>query len=460
MSVTRPIAWRRGAFLLACALAPLAAPAQGLRFLQAYEAARAYDPGYRAAAYQRDALLEGQQIARGNLLPQVGLVASASSSEGWRHFANSLNQKVELPLDYSSPQVTLSVRWPLIHLEGLAAVDQAKAQAELAEQQFRADGLNLVDRLGMAYMELLAARETHRLASLQVEAAEVVAAQAVRREADGEGTRVLTARDTASLELARSRVRDALTQLEISREGVRRLTGLNAFVDPDLPPDLLPGPLFPADFDEWMDLALRSNPLLRAREWAVEAAAAQVRRDRAGHAPRLDLVGSVTQSRNDALSTIGQSSHLRTLGLQLQVPLFSGGTVSATVRQSQARFHVAEEELRREHEQLRLELTRLWQQMTSSRVRVLSLVEAVDASTLALKGSQRTLAEGLSTAADDASLRSADIDLRRQLAQTRLELIQARLRLQIRAGLPAADAAAGLDALWPMQKPTTEGAAS
>ena len=93
----------RGGALLAGLFVSLAAAGEGLRFGQAFEAALAFDPGYRAAAHNRDAESEALPIAQGNLLPQVGLVVSRSESEGWRRFSNAQNQPVEVPLGYSSP---------------------------------------------------------------------------------------------------------------------------------------------------------------------------------------------------------------------------------------------------------------------------------------------------------------------------------------------------------------------
>jgi len=446
---------RRRIFLrphaLACALAllgALPAQAQGLRLGQALQAAQAHDPAYRAAGHQRAAAAEDLPIAQGQMLPQVALSASVSSNAGWRRLSNGQNQQMELPLDYTSPQATLSVRWPLVNLEGLAALDQARAQDELAGQQYRADGLNLLDRLSAAYVELMEAHAALALVQRQADASTVVVEQARRRERDGEGTRVATVREEASLGALRGRVLQVQTRLEIAREAMRRLTGLENFEDPLLPAAELPLPP-PADLRAWLALAERNNPLLRAREWAVAAAQSRLSRERAGHAPRLDLVGSISHSSNDALSTIGQTSQVRSLGLQLQVPLFSGGSVSATVRQAQARLEAVQEELRREQEQLQLDLTRLWQQRIGALARVQALEASLQASALALRAAARSRAEGLATAADEAAQESSDLDLRQQLAQARLEAMLAVLRLQIRAGLPAEDIAESLDALWP-----------
>lgn len=434
---------------MACVLLPVAALGQELRLMQAYEAALAFDPGYQASQHALDAAREGPVIARGRLLPQVNLSAATSASEGWRQFPNALNQDVRVSLDYTSPQFSLGMRWSVINLEGVAAMVQAEAQADLAEQQHRAGRLDLLDRLVMAYLQLIAAQETLRLTGDQVAASEVQLEQARRRQAAGEGTSVQTAQAAASVEAARSRLVDASSQLQIARQGVVRLTGLTGFDEPELPDAAAPTPLFPADLAEWVVIGLRSSPMVRVRERAVEVARAQVLRDLAGHAPRLDLVGSVSRVRSEGLSTIGQTSSLRSLGVQLQVPLYSGGAVQASVRQAKARERQAEEELRRERETLTLELTRWWQQVESATARAQSLAQALEASALALRGAERGRQEGMVSAGDEAQLRANDLELRRQFAQARLDLILARMRLQVYAGVAPEVVVDDVEHMWP-----------
>ena len=63
-----------------------------------------------------------------------------------------------------------------------------------------------------------------------------------------------------------------------------------------------------------------------------------VRRNQSGHLPRLDLVGSVARARNDSLNNLDQTSFLRSVGIQLTVPLYSGGGVEASVQGGGARL--------------------------------------------------------------------------------------------------------------------------
>jgi protease secretion system outer membrane protein len=430
-----------------CLLLPLGGGAAELRFTQAFEAARANDPGYLAAQFALQAAREGRLIAQGSLMPQVSFSAGTGSTEGSRRFANGQGQDVKVALDYESPQMALTLRWPLFNMEGFAAVDQAKAQTELAEQQYRAEGQEMLDRLASAYLQVLAAVETQALARAQVATVETQWAQARQRQARGEGTAVQTAQAAANLEAARSRLIEAETQLQTARLGLMRFTGIADFENPVLPEQDLP-PLLPTEPSEWVAMGVRLSPLVQVRERALDVARTQVRRQQAAHLPRLDVVGSLSRSRSDGVTSIGQTNSLSSVSLQLQVPLFSGGATQASVRQALARQQGAEEELRRERETASFDVNRIWQQMLGAQARLRSLRDALQASALAMRGAERAKQEGMMSLGDMAALSSADLDLRRQLAQTRLELLLARVRLQLRAGIPLEDIVADLERLW------------
>ena len=76
--------------------------------------------------------------------------------------------------------------------------------------------------------------------------------------------------------------------------------------------------------------------------------------------PRLDLVASLSKSRNESLSSLNQTSTLKSLGVQLNVPLFSGGAVDASVKQSESDLARIEQEFRAEIESVEREVQRAY----------------------------------------------------------------------------------------------------
>jgi protease secretion system outer membrane protein len=424
------------------------AAAQPLRLGDAFVAALRHDPAYRAASHALEATRQNEPIARAALLPAVTLNASSADVEGTRRFPNALGQDVRTRLDYASPQSSLTLRVPLLNFDGMAGLAQAQAQTAAAQEQFRADALDLVDRLTSAYLQLAAAQETRRQSAGQVDALEVKLGQARQRALRGEGTQVQMAQAQAALEVGRGRLIEADRQLAVARDGVARLTGLHDASVPALPPTLLPTPLQPDDLEGWIALAQRLSPPLRLGEHAVAVARAGVRRQRAGHLPRLDAVGSLSRAQSDSTSNIGQTTTLRSFGVQFSLPLYSGGGVDASVKQALARQMQTEEELRREREALLLDINRFWQAMHGAEARLRGLEETLRSSALTLRGAERALQEGLGTLADVADVRAALAEVERQLLQARLDHLQARARLQLRAGLAPLEIVTDIDRAW------------
>ena len=429
-----------GAFCLG-----LGSGASAMTFAQAWDAARAYDAQFQAAGHELASSQYAIPIARSALLPNVSLTASTSESTGTREFPNALNQQVRTRLDYAAPQSSLTIRLPIFNREAHSRLSQAHAQAELAQYVYRVRGLDLVDRLALAYIQVLLAQEGRQLADAQWQAQSVQLAQFQQRLLRGEGTRVETAQAQAALEVLRVRLTEADDQLELVRRQLRRVTGLPTPALPTLGADFQPTALAAEGLFEWLQLAVRQSPSLQAREQAVVAARIGVQRNFAGHFPRLDLVASATKSQNESTSNLNQTTSLRSLALQLSVPIFSGGGIDASVKQAVADQSRVEEEVRVERETIEVEVQRYYQATMTGRARWDALRGAVEAAELAQFGMTRALQAGLATGNDVSEAQTRVFAARRELAQARLDYLVARTRLMIQAGMPAADVVADLD---------------
>ncbi|MCZ2439522.1 MAG: TolC family outer membrane protein [Burkholderiales bacterium] len=429
---------RRCRATLAAALwaAGAAFPARAMTLNEAFDAALAHDAQYRAALYDRDSAQQGVPIARAQLLPQASLSYSTGEVEGTRSFPNASDQEVTARLQYRSPQAALSLRMPLFNYEAWSRLDQAQAQARGADESLRARGLDLVDRLVQAYLQLVEAR-----AVLALNAAEVLALEEQHRRTEhrlrlGEGTRTDVAQALAELELARVRQAEAHERLALGMARLQRLTGRTpAFVN-DVPPDFAPQAVPLTTLRDQTEQALADSPAVRMRLAALDSARFAVRRNQAGHLPRVDAVASVTRSRNESLANLDQTSRLFSVGVQLSVPLFNGGGVDASVRQAELDAARAAEDLRAEQDNLRVELRRLLQSADAAAQRTQALRKAVAASEVALEGATRALAAGLGTQSDVLVARSRLLSARRDLAQAQYEHLMARSRVSVLAGEP------------------------
>jgi outer membrane protein len=148
----------------------------------------------------------------------------------------------------------------------------------------------------------------------------------------------------ATYDNARARAIVARNNLEDAKEALHELTGQKfdqyeplQEVLPLVEPD-------PATANQWVDMALQSNPSVLSSRAAVEVADANMRLARAGHFPTLDLVGSYNQfsdnkyTYTDPITGLQRNGALEAddsqLAVTLQIPIYQGGRVSAQTRQA------------------------------------------------------------------------------------------------------------------------------
>ncbi|AIR88332.1 TolC family outer membrane protein [Pseudomonas cremoricolorata] len=110
----------------------------------------------------------------------------------------------------------------------------------------------------------------------------------------------------------------------------------------------------PNDARAWVDTAARQNLNLLATNHAVDAAQETLRQRKAGHAPTLDAVARYQKGDNDSLGfsnpapqpgvRYGGDVEQTTIGLQLNIPLYSGGLTSSQVREAYQRLSQSEQQ--------------------------------------------------------------------------------------------------------------------
>ena len=432
---------------LALALALAAAPAPALAagaFASAFAAAHAHDAAYRAARHELEAGEELVPIARAGLLPTVTASYSESRVRGERETATPRDTQ---DLDYRNPVAALQVRAPLFNLEARSRYAAAQAQTEGARARFAASGRDLLDRLGLAYVQRLFAEETLALAQVQVDALETQTHIARRRLAAGEGTRTELADAAANLASARAELFAAEDQRALTQRALTRITGSEAPTLRALPTNATP--LLPSarTLQDWIALGREHNPTIATRQREIDALQHEIRRNRAGHYPRVDLVASAIRAENESISTLDQETSQYSVGVQVNIPIYAGGGVDASVRRAAAERARAQARLEDDLQSLQLDIERQFRTMESGGARLAALDDAVASSELALRGARRGQSAGVFSSADVLDALRRHHAARRDAAQARHELLIARIRLQALAGIAEEDIVTDVDSL-------------
>ena len=411
-------------------------------FQLAYEAALGHDAMYQAARAELASAQQGVPLARAGLLPGVSLSLSDAKVDGTQTIDHPLGNATSSPLDYRSPSRSLNIRAPIYNREAWQKLNLAQTQVNHAQAVFAVRTLDLVDRLATAYLQHLQSGQSWQASRAQVVAAQSQSDLVRRRLQLGEGTRPELLDAEAALETAKVLEIEAQNQMNVAAMTLRQITGVDV---PNLArptqtldtenPQSLEGTTTPVEpLAQLLEHAQTSNPAIAARRYAVEMAQQVVARNSSGHYPRLDFVASASYNRNESVSTLDQTTDQRTWGLQLNVPLYSGGAVSASVYQALADQEKAQAELAAEIQSVELDLTKLFNTVANGSAKVRARQMAVTANRLLLEGAQKGYAKGFNTQTDVAQAQAKLAQARQDLAQATFEHLLARVRLSVRAG--------------------------
>jgi protease secretion system outer membrane protein len=130
---------------------------------------------------------------------------------------------------------------------------------------------------------------------------------------------------------------------------------------------------------------------------------------------------------------------VRSVGVQLTVPLYAGGAVSAASRQALANEERARFEMEGRTSKVLLDLRKDYDAVASSVARIGALVKAVDAASLLIEATTQSIKGGVRINLDLLTAQEQLYTARRDLAQARYAYLLATLRLRAGAGTLTSD---------------------
>lgn len=293
-----------------------------------------------------------------------------------------------------------------------AALNAAKAGVLTGREQLKSAEQNILLQAVTAYMDVRRDGEALGVSNNNVQ----VLQEQVRASRDrfelGEATRTDVSVAEASLAAARAGQAAARGQLEASREIFLAVVGV--------PPNNLqtppPAPRMPASLAEAEAIAMREHPDLNSARHSITSAEWNILRAKASGRPKLTATGSLNW--NGGTSSIGdfysdQSS--ASLGVQGEVPIYSGGRNSSLIRQAEHNYGQAKLELQNTARIIRQNVAFAWTERQVTRATVTANRQQVAAAQIAFDGVREEAALGTRTTLDvlslEQDLRDAQVDL-------------------------------------------------
>jgi protease secretion system outer membrane protein len=404
-----------------------------LSLLQAYDAALENDASYRAALHERQAGQEFRVLGRSQLLPLIS--ASYTTSKNRADITTEFPQGDRTERrNYTSMSGAVQVRQPLFHPEGRARYRQGIAQTEASNAQFLVRGQDLIVRLATLYVAAQYAHDQLQWANAQGEAYAQQKLSANRMLERGEGTRTDVLEAQAKFDVADAQIIEAGDNLVNASDALAAMIGRNAPRLQRLADDFQIRPMQPAGFEEWKRIALDNNAEILLLRIALEIAREEVKKIEAGHSPRLDLIASAGRNSADTLNTLNQNASTLSVGLQLNIPLYAGGAVSAAVRQAVANHEKAQADLDGKSSQVLVELRKQFNLTLSGVTRVKAAETSLRSTQLLVDATQRSVQGGQRTTLDVLNAQQQFYEAKRDLALARFNYLLSYLRLRYFAG--------------------------
>ena len=410
-------------------------PAGAMDLRQAYDAAYANDASIRASRAGAQASRERLPQVQAQRLPNVSLNAGRNYNDLTSKTRSSLGQPVTTESQYYSGSQTLSVRQPLYRPYIAALVRQAQAQANDADASLEKDEQSLVVRVGEAYFDALLARDQLSLVGAQKATYTTQLDAAKKSLAAGSGTRTDIDEAQARLDLTLAQELEAQQNVEFTRRRLETLTGqsLDTLASLDVE-RFTPSAPVPAGVEAWIERAEQASPELESLRAQLEAARQEIDKAEAGHKPTLDVVAQWARSSSDSVTNVNSRYDNKTIGLQLSVPLYSGGYVNSTVRQAVAAHERAREVLEATRRDLGVRVHREFRGMTEGVLRIGALEQAVRSAEQAVLSNRKSFEAGSRTTLDVLNAEQQKTAALRDLAQARYVYLVSRLRLLSLAG--------------------------
>lgn len=317
---------------------PAAPAAARSDLLTIYRLAQTNDPVFAAARFARQAAQERETQERAPLLPNVTASAGYNVTNVDFEGTSQLGTPQNITRTFNSWGPALQASIPIYRPQQWNRLDQARLQVQSAEAQFAQAQQDLVLRVSQAYFDILAAQDDLTAIEASKKAVSEQLAQA-RREFEV-GTKTIV--DTHE---AQARFDQIVAQEQVIRGNlIVRQNALRSIIGRD------PGPLVPLaekpqltppqpiDVDAWARRAEENSFAVQVARFNAEVAKLGTTLARNRHLPTLDLTGRADLNRSSGSLSSATSSTQRTavIGVQLSVPIYSGGLIQSQVREALA----------------------------------------------------------------------------------------------------------------------------
>lgn len=405
-----------------------------------------HDPVFSAAVAEESAGTQAYRIRRATVRPTLAATAEVARVDRTiesEFFSGGSGSAFEE--NYDEYSYGISLTQPLFRWDLLSELDVGRVEVIAAEVALKRTRQELVGRLARAYVDVLGADDGLQTARSRREAVQRQLTQ-VRDQVDVGVVAITGLREAeAEYDLAEAELIDAQLRVDDAVDQLARIIGTASF---ELAPVRSVAPLDEVSerpLADWLVAAQERNTNVVGARLQAELAQLAIRTNESSRLPQLDLTASY--GRNDTSeSRIGQDAEEARVGLNLTVPIFTGGANVARLDAARATYLQRAEELRAARELAEAEVRSAWRTVRASRRRIAARERAVQSTRTALVAVRDGYEVGTRTLSDVLAAEQAALRAVQEFNAARHDYVVAVVDLKLAAGtvtdadLPKVDA--------------------
>ncbi len=325
---------------ISAAIGSLSSSAFADTLAEVYDQAKQNDPQLLRSAAQRDAAFEAVTSSRSDLLPQINLTANYDINRGDRDTSGSGSSSI----DNNTWGAAIGFTQELYQRSSWITLDTADKTARQADSAYAAEQQALILRVATAYFEVLRAQDN--LEFVRAEKAAVARQLEQTKQRFEVGLSAITDVHDAQAQYDAVLADEVLAENTLinNYEGLREITGQEHSNLSILDTDRFSASKSSESAIALVEQAEQKNLSLLAARISQDVAKDNISLASSGHLPSLTLDGSYALTDQSNSSTDYDQDNLN-LGLNLVVPLYTGGSTTSLTKQAEYNYVAASEDL-------------------------------------------------------------------------------------------------------------------
>jgi TolC family type I secretion outer membrane protein len=412
--------------------------------LSLYQEALRNDSLLSSAQFQNEATQELIKQGKSLFLPSITVDASFDKRDKERKFLTSSLPSNDLlsgkKTNYNTYDYGVTVKQPLFNYSAYAQYKKILTQIDLSDKQLIKTQQDLIFRISKIYFETLLAKDQvdlfqYQRASIQ----EQLSKAEVQFEAGLISVTDINEAKTKKAIIEAQQI-GAIQKLKIKKREIQLITGK------------LPGKLTPLNpvitftevdnlADNWILIAQENNLELQIKKDELKIAEREIDSRRSDHYPTIDAIAN--RSRNwdkggypyGAIKNEGMRSYSDTIGVEISIPIFSGGMTSSKVREAVLLKSKLEEDVEYLRRGVELKVRDYYLSLQTNFSEISAYQQAMEAATLQLESTKLGFQEGLRNSVEVLDSQQILFNAKLNILESRYNYIMNLINLKLSSGM-------------------------